>query len=161
MGMYATETSISLLLPGFLKGNTTTSDVEGTALFNKHIDRAESKINAYISFRYDISGFSSIPPLLTKLSEDVAVYSVIRATGFRSNDRNEYMDDFERAETTLNKLKKAEINLTFTDGSLVSVLSTKRFLSSTKDYTPIFGLDDETEWQRDEDEIDAQEDARE
>lgn len=160
MGAYATTTSISLLLPGFLKGNTTSSDAEGTAVFNHHIDRAESKINAMISARYDITGFSSTPPLLAKLSEDVAVYSVIRATGIRANDRNEYMDDFQRAETTLNKLMKGEISLTYSNGDLVSVLSSKRFLSSTLDYTPIFGLDEETSWQRDEDEIDDQEDAR-
>ena len=162
MGLYATTTSISLILPGFLKGNTTTSDTEGTNIFSHYIDNAESKINAVISSRYDITAFTSgsVPPLLRKLTEDIAAYNVIRATGYRADDRSEYLDDYEKANETLQKLINGEINLTWTDGSAVAVLSSNRFQSNTKDYTPIFGLDDPQEWKRDDDEISDQEDAR-
>jgi len=162
MGLYATTTSISLLLPGFLKGNTTTSDTAGVNIFSHHIDRAESKVNSVITSRYDITGFTSgsIPPLLIKLTEDIAVYNVIRATGYRADDKNEYLDDYTKANDTLDKLIKGEINLTYTNGSSVAVVSTNRFLSNTKDYTPITGLDDQEDWKRDSDEVDDQSDAR-
>jgi len=162
MGKYATTTSISQLLPGFLKGNTTTSDTEGTNIFSKHIERAEAKIDSVIASKYDITGFTSgsIPPLLTKLTEDIAVYNVIRATSYRVDDKNEYLDDYAKANESLEKIIKGEINLTYTDGSVVTPISSNRFLSDKSNYTPIFGLDDPQDWKRDDDEIDDQEDAR-
>lgn len=162
MGLYATTTSISLILPGFLKSNTTTSDSEGVNIFNKHITRAEAKVNSAISSRYSVEGFTSgsIPPLLTKLTEDIATYFVIRSTGYRANDRNEYLDDYKDAMETLEGLMKGNVKLTYTDGSAVAVNTTARFKSSTEDYTPIFGLDTQTSWKRDSDEIEDQADAR-
>jgi phage gp36-like protein len=162
MGLYATTTSINLILPGFLKGNTTTSDTAGTNIFDHFITNAESKINSFIAARYDVQGFTSgsVPPLLRKLTEDIAVYNVIRSTGYRVDDKNEYLDDFKGAAETLDKLVKGELNLTYTDGSTVAVRSTTRFLSSTEGYTPIAGLDDHQNWKRDEDEIDDTSDAR-
>jgi len=162
MGLYLSTTAISLILPGYLKGNTSTSDTAGVNIFSRQIANAESKVNSVIGARYDITAFTSgsIPPLLTKLTEDIAVYNVILLSGYRADDRNEYLDDYKNANETLNQIIAGEINLTFTDGSLVSVKSTKRFLSSTKDYTPITGLDSETSWKRDSDEISDQSDAR-
>ena len=49
MGKYATTTSIPNLLPQFLAGNTSASDTAGTALFSKHIDRAESRVDSCIT----------------------------------------------------------------------------------------------------------------
>lgn len=162
MGLYATTTSISDILPGFLKSNTSTSDTAGVAIFTKQFQNAEAKINAVIASRYDISGFTSgsIPPLLTKLTEDIAVYRVIRSTGYAVDDKNEYLDDYNQANDTLQQLINGEINLTYTDGSSVAVSSSNRFLSSTKEYTPVTGLDDQTKWKRDSDEVDDQSDAR-
>ena len=160
MGSYATTTSISKILPGFLKGNTTTSDTAGMNIFSHQFDNAEAKINAAIASRYDISGFTAIPPLLTKLAEDIAVYRVIRSTGYRVDDKNEYLDDYKDAVNTLKQLMDGEAKLAYTDGSTVAVLSTNRFLSSTKDYTPVAGLDDQDQWKRDSDEVDDQSDAR-
>lgn len=162
MGLYATTTSIPNILPGFLKGNTTSSDTAGVNLFSHHIDRAEARINAAIASRYDIAGFTSgsIPPLLIKLTEDIAAYRVIRATAYRVADRNEYLEDYKAAEDAIEQLIKGEINLTYTDGSSVAAISASRFLSNTKEYTPIAGLDDEQNWGRDSDEIDEQSSAR-
>lgn len=162
MGVYVTSTSISIILPGYLKSNTATSDTAGVNIFMRQVDNAEAKVNSVIASRYGISGFTTtaIPPLIRKLTEDIAVYNVIRNSGYRADSRNEYMDDYTRAMDTLDKLIKGEINLTYTDGSNVAVLSSKRFLSSTKDYTPIFGLDKAESWKRDKDEMDDQSNAR-
>lgn len=164
MGVYMTSTAIKVILPGFLKAgaDTATSDTTGLAIFARQVDNAESKVNSVIASRYDITTFSStaIPPLLRKLTEDIAVFLTIRNTGYRADKRNEYLDDYKTAIDTLERFIKGEVNLTYTDGSSVAVLSSSRFLSSSKDYTPIFGMDDPRLWKRDEDEKDDQSNAR-
>lgn len=160
MGSYVTTTSISLMLPGFLKDNTTSSDTEGTNIVNRQINNAEAIVNATIAPYYSISGFTVTPPLLRKLSEDITIYNVIKATGYRANDRNEYLDDYRAAFDLLNEIKEGKIKLTYTDGSSVAVLASNRFLSSADGYTPVFGLDSQTNWERDQDEIDDQDTAR-
>lgn len=160
MGLYATTTSISLILPGFLKSNTTSADTEGTAIFSAHIDRAEAKINAAVSSRYSLP-FSPIPPLLRSLAEDVASFYAIRGSLTQDGkQKNQYMQDFKDANEALKQILEGALKLTYTDGSLVPPLSTARFLSSHENYTPVFGLDDADQWKRDDDEVDAQDSAR-
>jgi len=149
------------MLPSFLKDSTSAStDTFGTAMFDRQVLNAESLVNASISPHYQISGFTAIPPLLRKLTEDIAIYHVIKATGYRADDRNEYLDDFRGAIETLDAIKMGTTKLTYTDGSVVPQLTSQRFLSSKTGYTPIFGLDDQTEWERDANEIADQSSAR-
>lgn len=154
MGNYVTSTSYSLMLPGFLKGNTTTADAEGTNFITHQVELAEGKVNASIANRYDITAFTSIPPLLSKLTEDIAIYTILKKTGYRADKRNEYMDDFKIAEDTLKSLNKGEMHLTYTDGSAVTALANSRLLSDTLDYQNIMNLDDETNWDLDQTRID-------
>lgn len=146
MGAYFSTTSISIVLPGFLKSNTTTSDAEGTSIFSRQIENAEGKVNSAIANRYDISAFTAIPPLLRKLTEDIAIYSVVMKTGYRANNRNQYMDDFKMANETLKSLMSGEMNLCYTDGSAVPTKSSSRILSNTKNYPHIFNLDEPEDW---------------
>ncbi len=146
MGNYVSTTSFSLMLPGFLKGNTTSSDTEGTNFMSRQVDLAEGKVNSVIASRYDIAGFVSTPPLLIKLTEDIAIYCILKKSGYRANDRNEYTDDFKYANETLDKLMRGELSLTYSNGQLVEPMSSARFISDTKDYPTIFNLDDETSW---------------
>lgn len=60
----------------------------------------------------------------------------------------------------LEDIRDGKVKLTNTDGSTVPTASTNRFLSSTEDYTHVFGLDDPEEWKRDSDEVDDQSAAR-
>lgn len=162
MGVYVTSTAYYLMLPGFLKDNTSAStDSFGTAMFNRQVLNAESLINASISPYYSIGDFSAIPPLLRKLTEDISIYNIIKATGYRADDRNEYLDDFKSAIDLLDAINKGMTKLTYTDGSVVPVIVSTRFLSDKEGYTPIMGLDDQTAWERDPDEIEAQDKARE
>lgn len=160
MGSYVSTTSFSMMLPGFLKGNTTTSDTEGTAFMSRQVDLAEGKVNAAIASRYDITGFSAIPPLLSKLTEDIAIYNILKKSGYRANNRNEYTDDFRSAEETLKALTDGEMQLTYTNGSMVTSLASSRLLSNTKDYHDIFNLDDETNWDVDSTRLDDISDTR-
>lgn len=160
MGNYATKTSIYLMLPGFLKDNTSAStDSFGTLMFDRQILNAESLVNAAVAPNYSISDFTAIPPLLRKLTEDIAIYNVIKATGYRADDRNEYLDDFERAMDMLDSIRKGETKLTYTNGSDIPVLSNK-ILCDKSDYTPIFNLDDPTSWEVDPDQLDDIESER-
>lgn len=154
MGSYVTSTSYSLILPGFLKSNTTASDAEGTSIFTRQVNNAEGIVNSAISSRYSISGFTAIPPILRKITEDIAVYNIIKSTGFRANDRNEYLDDFKDSMNLLNEIKGGTTKLTYTNGSLVGQLNTSRFLSNKSDYAPITNLDDQQNWKVDSDELD-------
>lgn len=155
MGRYATTTSISELAPMFLRGNTTTSDTAGAALFSRHIDRAEDAINGHLAARY-ATPFSvgSVPPLVKTWAEDIATYYAMRATYTQDgNIRQDYVDAFKRAEDQLIAAANGDITLILSDGSLAPTRSTTRILSSTEGYTPIFGRDDSDQWKRDADEV--------
>lgn len=163
MGEYATTTSISLLLPGYLAGagaGTTSSDAAGTAIFSKHIDRAESAVNACVTKLYSIP-FTTVPPIIRTLTEDIASFFAIRGTASRGGQMNQYMPSYERAIETLDDIKEGKTSLALTDGSLLPRKSAKRILSNTDTYTPIFGLDDPQAWKRDKDEVDDTASGRE
>ena len=162
MGLYATTTSLSELLPHWLVSNTTTSDAAGSNIFSRHIDRAEAEINACVANRYSLPFTSTaIPPYLRSLAEDGAAYYTIRGSTVQDLQvRNEMLAPYEIYFERLKDLKDGKIKLTLTDGSIIPV-RTGRFLSSTEGYTQIFGLDDATLWKRDSDEIDDQDSARE
>ena len=165
MGFYATTTSLSELIPNFLKQNTTTSDTAGTAMFSRHIDRAESVINSAISRLYILpfivgTTTTNVPPILRTLTEDIACYYALRSSYTQDGaSKNPYLDAYKSAMDMLADLAKGEIKLADTSGSLVAVRSS-RYLSDKEGYTPIFGLDDENEWKRDPDEVSDQEAAR-
>ena len=153
-------------MPGFLAGNTSSSDTAGTNIFSRHITRSEAIVNAAVTARYSLPFIvatitTNVPPIMRTLSEDIACYFTVRASHMRDGaSRNEYADDYLRALDTLEKIEKGDITLTYTDGSAVATRSTGRFLSSEENYTPIFGRDDPKDWERDADEVDDQANAR-
>lgn len=131
------------------------------SIFSTHIDRAESVVNSYVTARYSLP-ISPVPPILRTLSEDIASYFTIRGAYVQDGQiKNEYYTEYKEALKILDQIKNGTIKLSYTNGSLVATASANRFLSSTETYTPIFGLDDPDNWQRDKDEIDAQSTARE
>jgi len=161
MGNYATTTSISEILPGFLKGNTTTTDAFGTSVMARRFNDAEAEINGVIAARYSLP-FTTVPPLVRSLTAKLAAGYAIR-DGFAVEGlrRNQYLDDFKEAKDTLKMLVTGDMKLTYTDGSLVPVNTSSRFKSSAENYTPIFGRDEPKKWTRDQDEIDDTSNARE
>jgi hypothetical protein len=157
MGIYATTSSISELMPGYLVGNTTASDTVGAALFSRHIDRAEGIVMSTVGARYDVAAFrvgtttTNVPPMLRTLSEDIACWFAARAAYAQDGNRKQmYLDAFEIAKETLTDIRDGKTKLAYTDGAEVPPRSAARFLSSTN-YTPIFGLDDPESWAVDDD----------
>lgn len=153
MGQYATTTSIALLLPNFLRDNTTSADTDGQSIFSLHIDRAESVVNAKVAQRYSLP-FSVVPPLIRTITQDIATYMAIRGTLNQDGKvKNVYLEDYEKAMSLLDEVVAGAVTLVDTQGSALATLGDDRFKSSTVDRSPIFGLDDAQQWQRDQDEI--------
>src|ERR1041385_3180993 len=152
MGRYATSTSISLLLPNWLTGNTTTSDVYGTSIWRRSSDQAEAEVNASLVAGYDPSTWTSTgppatPPLVIKLTQDLAcLYAQRSAMTQDTQIKNANWDTWERAHQTLDDLKNGITKLTYTDGSLVPTRATSKIISSTQGYQHIFALDNERSW---------------
>ena len=161
MGNYVSTTSLSLLLPQFLDTNTTTGDAEGVLIWQRHVARAEGVVNGAIVIRYDISGFTTTPPLLITLTEDIAVYFTMRASYSQDGkEKNQYLADFETAKDMLKEIQKGDLLLSYTNGSVVSPLTASRFQINTAQYTPIFDLDNPKVWDVDSDRKDDMADAR-
>lgn len=165
MGNYATTTSLSELIPNFLRQNTTTSDAAGTSMFSRHITRAESVIDSAISRLYTLpfitgTTTTNVPPILRTLAEDIACYYALRSSYTQDGaSKNPYVDSYKTALDTLEDLASGKIKLADTSGSLLAVRAS-RYLSDKEGYTPIFGLDNQKQWKRDEQEEADQEAAR-
>lgn len=160
MGDYATTTSISELLPNFLKSNTTLSDIEGTNIFSRHVTRAEGIINASLAGRYSLpfivgTTTTNVPPKVRTVAEDIASYFAIRGAYTQDGEiDNKFRNEYKTALEWLEAVRDGEDNLAYTNGSLVPQQATVRFQSTTKNYTPIFKLDEPSSWQVDPDQID-------
>ena len=157
MGRYATSTSISLLLPNWLASNTTTSDTYGTDIWSAAADRAEGEVNSYLTARYDPSGWTTtaIPPLVRKLSEDLACYYSQRGSSTQDSQiKNRNLEEWKQTMETLSLLRSGDLKLAFTDGSLVGGRTDARMVSNTESRAHIFALDDERSWDVDADTLD-------
>lgn len=160
MGIYATTTTLALLLPNFLRDNTTTTDREGTSIFGLHIDRAESLVNARVAQRYGLP-FAVVPPLIRTVTQDIATWMAIRGTLNQDGKvKNVYLDSYEKAMEILEEIVDGSITLVDTNGSVLDSIAEDRFVSSTENRSPIFGLDDAVNWQRDADEIEETQASR-
>ena len=149
MGSYATTTSISVKLPNFLDGNTTTSDSIGSSTFSVYMDKAEAIVNSAVGKKYSLP-FTTVPPIIRDISFEIAAYYTIRA--FSSRDwpnRNEMLDDFKTAFEMLEKIRTGDIVLADTSGSLIAQLS-GLVKSNTSNYYPIFDVDTDTAWKVDD-----------
>lgn len=165
MGRYATSSSIPLLMPYFLAGNTSASDTAGVDIWSTACDRAEAEVNGAIVARYDPSTWTSgaIPPLIVKLSQDLAcLYAIKSAVTQDAQIKNVNIADWEKAADSLKEIEQGVKKLAYTDGSLVPTRSSSRFLSSTMGYSHIFAMDKEQNWrssQAEQDAIDAERSA--
>lgn len=153
MGDYATTTSFPQLLPYILQGNSV-SDTAGVAIIAAHITRAEGVVNSYIAGRYALP-FTSVPPIVRTISEDLASYYIIRASYVQDGQRkNEYLPAYKDAMSMLEQIRDGKMPLALTDGSILTANTSGRYKSSTENYSPIFELDSEESWDADADQID-------
>jgi len=143
-----------------MESNTTTSDSQFNDTFSVYIDKAEAMFNAAVSKRYSLP-FTTIPPMARELSFEMAAWYSIRA--FFSRDwpnRNDMLDDFKIAFDTVEMLRKGELRLTLTDGSLIAPL-TDTIQSNRENEDQIFEMDEPRQWRVDKDRLDSLKNARE
>ena len=162
MGSYATNTSMPQLLSQFYKDNDIAFDSGGATMASKAITRAEGTVNAALATRYSLP-FTTVPPEVRRISEDIACYYIIRASHWQTSGgtKNAYLEDFKSAFEDLKSIAKGEMGLALTNGSLVPVNTSAMFKSTTEDYEQIFNLDDTTAWAVNPDQLDAISDDRE
>lgn len=165
--MYATSTSILVILPGMPQTSTVSGYTSTVAIIDSHISRADSYINAKISNRYDVSGFDtvgSVPPLLKMLSEDIASYYTYRSQFSADNQNvNEWTEKFKDAIEVLNQIRDGDMDLVNTTGSLITELTDTEndmVTSSTEDYQSYFDEDSPLDWKVDDDKLESINDAR-
>lgn len=155
MGQYATTSSIAAKLPGFLRDDSLDQDPAAAALFSTTIDRAEAEINSRLAAVYSLP-FSPVPPLLRELAFEMGAYYAFLALGTRDwPNKNESIEAYARSFTVLDEIvgksKETPVReLVNTDGSIVG-RNTNLIVSSTQNYTPIFGMDDPKSWGVDSD----------
>lgn len=160
MGVYATTTSLAVMMIG------TTFDSLTTALASKLITHAENEINKHLSKRYDISSFqtvTSVPPLVTSLAEQLAVGYM-----YRHMDRGGEHPDTRPAQIikpimeNLKAIADYKMDLLNTAGAVINDMSNTsyRCLSTTDGYSNTFNEDDPLNWQVDSDKLDDISDER-
>jgi hypothetical protein len=136
-----------------------------TALITKHITRADTIINGKIAARYAIGSIqTNVPPLLRTLSEDIASYFSFRSWFSQDNQNvNEWTDKFNEATQMLDMIRKGEMDLFDTAGSLITEVTTDDMQmvdGNNIDYQSFFDEDNELSWKVDEDKLDAIGDER-
>lgn len=159
MGIYATTTSFPNLIPNILAGNST-ADSAGVDALSAHITRAESVVNSYVSARYSLP-FTTVPPLIRTLSEDISSWFHIRGVSVQDGQRdNPWYSTYKDALKMLEEIRDGKTQLSLTDGSALSPAATSRFLSSTDGYAATFNQDPAEDWDVDPDRLDEIEGER-
>lgn len=165
MGLYATTTSLDLLMVG-----VNFSATDQTTLASALIDRAERRINTMLARRYDLSTApfqttTSIPPLVREWAAQMAEGYVWQhlargGAGKESMERGKAM--IKEVMDDLALLTGYKLDLVNTAGSIITDMSNTayRVMCNTKDYTPTFDEDDELNWAQDEDKLEDIEDSR-
>ncbi len=147
MGLYATTTSLQVLMVG------TKFDTATTSLANKLITHAENEVNKYISKRYDIGSFNTtstaVPPLLTTLTETLSegyMYQRMSRGGKDAMKRAEML--ITQAIDNLKLISEYKEELIDSNGDVIQDMSQTgyRVLSNTNDYANTFNEDDELNW---------------
>lgn len=140
---YTNAQELELLFPKITSTSITQADIND--LF---VTKAEADIDAAISERYTLP-FSSIPPLIRSLAQDLTMYYVARRMYTKNKkDKNDWVDDFRtNAFDVLEKLREGEMNLI---NSSKEVISTRTDLTQvwsnvtdTTDYNPTMDERDE------------------
>ena len=142
-----------------MSGNSTGSDPDTALLLDTHIIRAESIVNGYLISRYSLP-FATVPPYVRTLTEDVTAFYAIRGAFVQNGQLANNTDEkYKLALEPLEMLRDGDVGLTLTDSSLAPTRGS-RYLSSTKDFTPIVQLDTDTSWHVDPDQLDEISESR-
>jgi len=150
MGLYATTTSLAVLMVG------TKFDTATTSLADKLLTHAENEVNKYLSKRYDIGAFNntstSVPPLVTSLTETLAEGYMYQRMSRGGKDAMKRADALiKQAIDNLQLIAEYKEDLVDSSGDPIADMTNTayRVLSNTENYVPTFNEDDPLDWQVD------------
>lgn len=152
MGIYATTTSLQVLMIG------TQFDSATTSLCDKLITHSENEINKHLSQRYTISSLQSpVPPLLTSLCETLTegyMYQRMSRGGKDSMARGTIL--IKQVMDNLKLILDYKVNLVNSSGAVISdsPSSSYKVQSTTSDYSNTFNEDDPLNWEVDHQKLD-------
>ncbi len=156
---YSTNTTILSLYPGLPQTTTVGQAYSQTiSIINSHITRADNIINGKLSIRYAVP-FTTVPPLIQTISEDITSYFVYRSFFTQDNqNKSDYLVELlEHAKETLDEIRDGKIDLIYTTGVIVDERSstTSEILdSTTKNKQTFFDIDTSTSWKFNQDLLD-------
>lgn len=157
MGLYATTTTLSLVMVGvdFSATNMTT-------LGSKAIEQAENEVNKYLSKRYDLASAyfqttTSIPPLVRSITEKLAeanMWDFLSRGGAgkesreRAKELRAQMIGSKNDPGNLMMIASRTLDLVDSVGSVIpeSSSSNMQVLCNTSSYQTTFNEDDELNW---------------
>lgn len=154
---YTTAGAILELNPALPQTTSASGYTQTVTIVSSHITRADGIIDAKLARRYSVP-FSTTPPLVRTLSQDITNYFVFRSF-FNSDNVNrleEKSEYYNMAMDTLNEIMKGNMDLVDTAGSVLTEVNADNVMYSTvEDYTPFFNVDDSTSWKFDSDLLDS------
>lgn len=132
---YTTAQKVRNLLVGV--GTEIMSDEQ----INEFIKDAESIVNSFLSSKYSVP-FIEVPDIIETITKNYAAYFVMRTLySQEGKNENEWVESFKSlADELLNKIINDEISLRVNKDTI---------MSNTSNYSPIFDLDEETNWEVD------------
>ncbi|MHA1866627.1 MAG: phage protein Gp36 family protein [Candidatus Heimdallarchaeaceae archaeon] len=161
---YSTYTSILNILPGLPQTSTQAGYSETVLVIQSHITRADSIIDSKCARRYAVP-FSSTPPLIQTISEDITAYFSYRS--FFTQDNQNLSDYFEELKQNaldlLDQIQQGKLDLVDNSGNLIEEKSSEDLDlvdSNTREYQPFFDIDTTTSWNFDSSRLDEVDDAR-
>jgi len=121
---------------------------------NYWIEKADDIIDSKLAFKYDVP-FTTIPPVITIISAHMAAYFALRTIKLKSTESEEkYVNQIKKFATDLlNEIIEGKVVLIDSSGNEIGTNSSYGFRSSTSNYSPIFNLDDEINWEVDSNRI--------
>jgi len=155
---YSSITSILSIVPMLPQTTTDAGYSITVATINRHITRADAKINSIISKQYAVP-LSPTPPLIASIAEDIATYYTCRSF-FTQDNYNKLDSMFEfmtDALKDLGQIALGNINLVDTSGSQIPKVGDvgESFVDSTTiDAQSFFDIDSEYNWKFNDDLVD-------
>lgn len=122
------------------------------------VDDAERLINSKLAKKYTVPVTGSgVPPILETLATNIGMYYILSRRVFTQEKLRDsvWPTVFKEALKTLDDICEGKLSIVNSDGTIVSVDTTKaEFWSTTKDYTPTFDEHGTYDQIQDEDKID-------
>jgi len=162
---YSSLTAILTIVPGLPQTTSSNQYSTTSAIVGKHITRSDALINGMLAKRYPVP-ISPTPPLLSKLSEDIAAYYTYRSSYTQDNhNKLEYFEELkEDAFSELKLIREGDVDLIDTAGGLIAErtadLENSIVDSTDADFAPYFDIDDPLDWKFDPDAISGVKDRR-